>query len=114
MSRSVCPWNARFAKALPPDSPFAPREVIGDKGAAARARAVGHDAAGVQRRIHGLADEAREAAGLKGYAAVVLGNVGTSEDVDVLTRVRGEEPDSVVREHAAWALGRLTARPERR
>ena len=44
--------------------------------------------------------------GLKRNAAVVLGNVGTSEDVDVLTRALDAEP--LVREHA-WALRRIRA-----
>ena len=38
-------------------------------------------------------------------AAVVLGNVGSAEDVDVLTRALDEEP--LVREHAVWALTRI-------
>jgi len=47
--------------------------------------------------------------GLKRNAAVVLGNVGTSDDTDVLTRaLRDEEP--LVREHAAWALARIERR----
>ena len=45
--------------------------------------------------------------GLKRNAAVVLGNVGTAEDADVLARALDEEPDQMVREHAAWALERL-------
>lgn len=44
--------------------------------------------------------------GLKRNAAVVLGNVGNSEDVDVLTRAL-DDPEPLVREHAAWALRRL-------
>ena len=48
--------------------------------------------------------------GLKRNAAVVLGNVGTADDVDVLTRALDGEPDQMVREHAAWALARLGAR----
>jgi epoxyqueuosine reductase len=44
--------------------------------------------------------------GLKRNAAVVLGNVGTDDDVDVLTRALGD-PEPLVREHAAWALARL-------
>ena len=47
--------------------------------------------------------------GLKRNAAVVLGNVGTSEDADVLTRALGDE-EPLVREHAAWALAQLAAR----
>ena len=43
---------------------------------------------------------------MKRNAAVVLGNVGTADDVDVLTRaLDGDEP--LVREHAAWALARV-------
>ena len=40
---------------------------------------------------------------MKRNAAVVLGNVGTADDVDVLTRALGD-PEPLVREHAAWAL----------
>ena len=44
--------------------------------------------------------------GLKRNAAVVLGNVGTAEDVHVLTRAL-DDAEPLVREHAAWALARL-------
>lgn len=44
--------------------------------------------------------------GLKRNAAVVLGNVGTRGDVDVLTRALDDD-EPVVREHAAWAIARL-------
>jgi hypothetical protein len=37
----------------------------------------------------------------------VLGNVGMPEDVLLLERVRDEEPEELVREHASWALDRL-------
>ena len=47
--------------------------------------------------------------GLKRNAAVVLGNVGTTGDVDVLTRAL-DDPEPLVREHAAWALARLRPR----
>ena len=45
--------------------------------------------------------------GLERNAAVVLGNVGTAEDADALTRALGD-PEPLVREHAAWALERLS------
>ena len=48
--------------------------------------------------------------GLKRNAAVVLGNVGSADDVDVLTRALDDE-ESLVREHAAWALGRIADGP---
>jgi epoxyqueuosine reductase QueG len=53
--------------------------------------------------------------GLERNAAAVLGNVGTAGDADILTRALADEeplpsPGSgqAVREHAAWALARLT------
>ncbi len=47
--------------------------------------------------------------GLKRNAAVVLGNVGTIEDVAVLEQALAD-PEPLVREHAAWALGRIGPR----
>ena len=41
--------------------------------------------------------------GLRQNAAVVLGVVGTSDDIEVLTRAV-DDPEPLVREHAAWAL----------
>jgi epoxyqueuosine reductase len=46
---------------------------------------------------------------MRPYAAVVLGNAGTSNDVDVLTRALDDE-EPLVRQHAAWALARIAAR----
>ena len=43
---------------------------------------------------------------LRRNAAVVLGNVGTVEDVPVLERAL-DDPEPLVREHAAWALRQL-------
>ena len=47
--------------------------------------------------------------GLKRNAAVVLGNAGTCEDLDVLHHAL-EDDEPLVREHAAWALARLGTR----
>lgn len=47
--------------------------------------------------------------GVKRDAAVVLGNVGTLEDVAVLAQAL-DDPEPLVREHAAWALGTIHAR----
>lgn len=47
--------------------------------------------------------------GLKRNAAVVLGNVGTADDGDVLTMALGDD-EPLVREHARWALERIRDR----
>jgi len=109
--QDVCPWNVSFAKELPDASPFKAREVLGGK-----------DARTLSRELLGMTQEEFSAAfrnspmkraklrGLKRNAAVVLGNVGTLHDVGLLERVRDEEPEEMVREHAAWALASLTSR----
>ncbi|WP_409965380.1 hypothetical protein [Gemmatimonas sp.] len=43
---------------------------------------------------------------LQRNACVVLGNIGTAEDLPVLEAMR-EHEHAIVREHAAWALARL-------
>jgi len=121
--QDVCPWNERFARALPDESPYAPREAL--------LSAVGSrlSARELARRLLAMTQDEFSAAfkgspmkraklrGLKRNAAVVLGNVGTNEDVDVLTRaLDDEEPlpslrsGQAAREHAAWALDVLRAR----
>lgn len=40
---------------------------------------------------------------------VVLGNIGTEEDLPAL-RQANEEPDPLIREHASWAMHRIQAR----
>jgi epoxyqueuosine reductase len=106
----VCPWNVRFARGLPEDSPYAAREVLG-----------GRDARTLARELLGMSQEEFGAAfkgspmkraklrGLKRNAAVVLGNTCTVEDVPVLEQAL-RDPEPVVREHAGWALQRLRRR----
>ena len=49
--------------------------------------------------------------GVKRNAAVVVGNVGTRSDVDVLTPAV-DAPDAMVREHVLWALAQVISRRE--
>jgi epoxyqueuosine reductase len=100
-SQDVCPWDVRFARELPEGSPFAAREAL-----------AGRDARQLARELFGMSQDEFGAAfrgspmnraklrGLKRDAAVVLGNVGSEVDVDVLTRAL-DDPDPLVREHAA-------------
>lgn len=45
--------------------------------------------------------------GLARNAAIALGNIGTEDDVPVLLDVLRTHDESIVRGHAAWALGRI-------
>ena len=106
--QDVCPFNVKFAQELR-EPAFAAREAL-----------AGRDARSLAREILGMTQEEFSAAfrgspmkraklrGLKRNAAVVLGNGGTADDVDVLTRALDDE-EPLVREHAVWALGRLDA-----
>jgi epoxyqueuosine reductase len=105
--QDVCPWNERFARALPPESPYAARAALAGKDARTLAREL--LAMTQQDFISAFTNSPMKRAklrGLKRNATVVLGNVGTAEDVEVLERaIEDEEP--LVREHAQWALARL-------
>ena len=108
--QDVCPWNVRFARDLPADSPYVARAPFG-----------AHDARTLARELLGMTHSEFSAAfkgspmkraklrGLKRNAAVALGNVGTTDDAGVLTRALDDE-EPLVREHAAWALRRIEAR----
>jgi epoxyqueuosine reductase len=105
--QEVCPWNERFARYAPYESPMQPRAAL-----------AGKDARTLARELLSMSQEQFSAAfknspmkraklrGLKRNATVVLGNVGTVEEVPALWHAL-EDPEPVVREHAAWALGRL-------
>ena len=114
MSQDVCPFNGTFAQELR-EPAFAAREAL-----------AGKDARTLARELLAMTQEEFSAAfegspmkratlrGLKRKAAVVLGNAGTADDVALLDCVRDEEPDDMVREHAAWALTALAAAARRR
>jgi epoxyqueuosine reductase len=104
--QEVCPWNEKFA--LP----------LREPAFAARAAIAGKDAQTLAREILAMSDEdfrttfkgspmkRAKLRGLKRNAAVVLGNVGVSTDVEVLARAL-DDPEPLVREHAEWALERF-------
>ena len=105
--QTCCPWNLRFSKDLPHDSPDAPRAVLADKGARQLARDLwGMTPGEFSAAFRGSPMTRAKLRGLKRNAAVVLGNAGTAEDVAVLTRAL-DDPDPLVREHVAWALARI-------
>lgn len=105
--QEVCPWNVKFTRALPDESPFKARAALGGKDARALAEALlGMNQAQYAETFRGSAMKRSKLAGLKRNAAVALGNVGTTENAGVLRRAMAHE-EPLVREHAAWALTRL-------
>ena len=96
-----------FATSLPDDSPYRPRTAI-----------AGKDARTLAREILAMTDEEFRGAfkgspmkraklrGLKRNASVVLGNVGTADDVPALVAA-SSDPEPLVQGHAAWALGKI-------
>ena len=104
--QDVCPYNRKFAHELA-EPAFSPRAAL-----------VGRDARTLAREILGMSQPEFSAAfkgspmkraklrGLKRNAAVVLGNVGSGDDVPVVAAGLGD-PEPIVRGHAAWALGKI-------
>ena len=110
--QEVCPWNVRFARELPDDSPYAPRATIAGKDARTLAcELLEMSQEEFSRGFKGSPMKRAKLRGLKRNAAVVLGNLGSAEDVAVLTRAL-YDPEPLVREHAAWALEHVRATAE--
>ncbi len=103
-SQDVCPWNVSFASELT-EPAFAAREGLDANDARTVAREMLQlSQAEFSARFKGSAMKRAKRRGLARNAAVVLGNVGTGDDVPLLeVALRHDEP--LVREHAAWALG---------
>ena len=109
-SRSVGPWNQRFAASLPDESVYAPRAVLAGNDARMLIRELLEmTQEEFSRAFKGSPMERAKLRGLARNAAVVLGNVGTAEDIPVLDAAL-EHDEPLVREHAAWALARMRTR----
>ena len=104
--QDVCPWNVSFASEVR-EPAFASREGLDSTDARAVAREfLAMSQAEFSARFKGSAMKRAKRRGLARNAAVVLGNVGTSDDVPLLEgALQHDEP--LVREHAAWALVHL-------
>lgn len=107
--QDVCPWNVKFARDAR-EPAFAPRVMLAGTDAPTLARAIlpmspQQYAAAFARSPMKRA----KLAGLKRNAAIVLGNAGDAGDVDLLGRA-ADDGESLVREHAAWALRQVQER----
>jgi epoxyqueuosine reductase len=107
--QDVCPWNERFASET------------GDASVAARPANVAPDLAALltlsesqfEERFGDTAVARAGRRGLARNAAVALGNRGGSAARAALERAEREDPEPLVRAHAAWALGPRPAGAER-
>jgi epoxyqueuosine reductase len=109
--QDVCPWNARFSRDLR-EHAFGPRPAIAGKDARTLAREIlAMDDEGFRAAFKGSAVKRAKLRGLKRNAAVALGNVGTADDVPTLVGAL-DDPEPLVREHAAWAIDRIGARTD--
>jgi epoxyqueuosine reductase len=104
--QEVCPWNVKFASSNKVPE-FAPRAVLAGKDARTLARellAMTQEEFSVA--FKGSPMKRAKLRGLKRNASVVLGNVGTADDVAALEAALHHD-ESLVREQAAWALARI-------
>lgn len=105
---AACPWN-RFARAgrlLAPSArpDLARLDLI---------ELLALDERGFKARFGGTPLERTKRRGLRRNACVALGNIGNANATPALHRA-ASDPDSMVAEHAAWALDQITARVARR
>ena len=107
--QDVCPWNVSFARALTEEA-LAPRQSLAEKDARTLAREIlAMDDGTFRAAFKGSPMKRAKLRGLKRNAAVVLGNMGSRDDVAALdAALQDREP--LVRQHAAWALERIAAR----
>ena len=108
--QDVCPWNVSFASALSVDE-FRPRELLVGSNSRESTRALAREILMMESddytaAFKGSAIKRAKLWMLKRNACVVLGNAGTDEDLPVLQAMLSHD-NAIVREHAAWALGRL-------
>jgi epoxyqueuosine reductase len=101
--QDVCPYNVKFAQELR-EPTFSPLAEIGERDArslAVELLAMDDDTFRTAFRKSPIKRPKRR--GLARNAAVVLGNIGDERDAPVLARA-SNDPDPLVRQHAAWAL----------
>jgi epoxyqueuosine reductase len=101
--QQVCPWNRLAASTA--ESGFAPE--MGAGASLDPAAVLALDEVAYRQRFRGSPLKRAKRQGLRRNAAVVLGN-GAGAAAEPTLRAALDDPDPVVREHAAWALARLT------
>ena len=99
--QDVCPVNRKASGSLEPA--FRQRH---DFGAPALIPLLDLDDEGFRERFRKSPIKRAKRVGLQRNVCVALGNIGDATAVSALARAM-RSPDALVREHAAWALGRI-------
>lgn len=107
--QDVCPWNVRFSRDAAVGA-LQPRE---DRLAPDPAELLALDGAAWRARFGQSAMTRAKRRGLARNAAVSLGNRRDQRDIPSLSTAMQDDPDPMVREHAAWALEQFAAPPAR-
>ena len=108
--QEVCPYTRAAAEER--DSAFLPRHL--DNAYPSLHRLLEMSSRTFRERYRGTAVMRARRIGLARNAAVALGNIGTEDDVPPLTQAVLGHDLSLVRGHAAWALGRIGGSRARR
>lgn len=101
--QEVCPWNGDAMRAAPVNPDLTPSLV----------ELMGLDDDSFRRRFGKTAVSRAKRRGLLRNSAIVLGNSGNPAAVPILSHALENEPEALVRAHAAWALGQFD-RPQAR
>ncbi len=108
--QEVCPWNVSFTTTLR-EAAFGAREIVHDAGTRDGTRALARELlmmepADYAAAFRGSAIKRAKLWMLQRNACVVLGNIGTDEDLVVLEAMQVHKHE-VVRGHAEWAVARI-------
>jgi len=103
--QEVCPWNKRFA--TPTDE--AAYAAGPDTDGPSLIELMGLDDEAFATRFSGSPVKRAKRRGLLRNVAVALGNWGSREAVPALARAL-DDPEPLIRGHAAWALGKILSR----
>jgi epoxyqueuosine reductase len=102
LCQEVCPWNLRFAQPAPLDR-FGVRDDL--QGVDPEA-VLGMSEREFRDRYSGTSLMRAKWEGMRRNACLVLGNRREASSLPALSRAL-QDPDEVVRSHAAWAIGRI-------
>jgi epoxyqueuosine reductase len=108
--QEVCPFNAAAPARTAPDAGLALTVRAAEKSAPDLIRTLGLGSAQMRQLVRGTPLRRAGRDGLLRNVCVALGNAGDPAAIPALARALAGDRSSLVRGHAAWALGQLGAR----